>query len=76
MTWAGAESFCKDNHTTASLVSILSDYENDFVSEKAAALSAQVEPITLLNGCFEKLIMHFKFTKSVKLSVRTHYFLF
>ena len=38
-TWADAQSFCKDNNTAANLVTIWSDYENDFVREMASSMS-------------------------------------
>ena len=42
LTWAEAQSFCQDNNTAANLVSIMSDYENDFVREMASGLAEQV----------------------------------
>ena len=41
-TWADAQSFCKDNNTAANLVTIVSDYENDFVREMAGNIGSQV----------------------------------
>ena len=41
-TWADAQSFCKDNNTAANLVTIMSDYENDFVREMASSMANQV----------------------------------
>ena len=37
-TYSVAQAYCKDNNTEANLVSVLSDYENDFVREMAASL--------------------------------------
>lgn len=41
-TWADAQSFCKDNNTAANLVTIVSDYENDFVRGMASGIANQV----------------------------------
>ena len=41
-TWADAQSFCKQNNSAANLVTIVSDYENDFVREMAQSISDQV----------------------------------
>ena len=41
-TWVDAQSFCKSNNTAAYLVTISSDYENDFVREMASGIAEQV----------------------------------